>query len=168
MDENASKNEQEKIINIELTKLENFPNHPFKVVDWKLGELQLSISENGITTPFIVREKENSNYEMISGHRRKRVCELLGIESVPCIIRKLNDYEAVIQMVDSNIQREKISFSEKAFAYKMRLEAIKHQGKKEKVTSAQVGQKSENTSREEIAIQIGESREQIRRYIRLT
>ena len=166
MDENASKNEQEKIINIELTKLENFPNHPFKVVDWKLGELQLSISENGITTPFIVREKENGNYEMISGHRRKRVCELLGIESVPCIIRNLNDYEAVIQMVDSNIQREEISFSEKAFAYKMRLEAMKKQGTRSDLTFSQIGKKL--NSYEDIGKELGESRNQIHRYIRLT
>lgn len=125
-----------------------------------------SIKENGVLLPVIIRKKDNDRYEMISGHRRKFASKLAKLEKIPCIIKELTDEEATIIMVDSNMQREKILPSERAFAYKMKLEAIKHQGKKDK-TSAQDVQKSK-TSREIISDEEGKSRETIRRYIRLT
>lgn len=166
--DNLKNNEsvQEEIIDIEINKLENFPNHPFKVLDEGLEELQMSIKESGITTPLIVRKLENENYELVSGHRRKRACELLGITKLPCIVRNLTRDEAIIQMVNTNIQRESILPSEKAFAYKMKYDAIKHQGKRNDLTSTQLGSKLRTN--EEMGKDIGESREQIRRYIRLT
>ena len=120
-----------KIIKINLSKIDSFKNHPFKVnKDESLNELRDSIKENGLLNPLVVRRKENGRYEMISGHRRKLVFELSGIDESDCYIEKLNDDEATIYLVDSNIYRNKILPSEKAFAYKMKLEAIKHQGKK--------------------------------------
>ena len=162
----SNENVQEEIVEIEINQLENFPNHPFKVLDEGLEELQMSIKESGITTPLIVRKLENGNYELVSGHRRKRACELLGITKLPCIVRNLTRDEAIIQMVNTNIQRESILPSEKAFAYKMKYEAIKHQGKRNDLTSTQLGSKLRTN--EEMGKDIGESREQIRRYIRLT
>ena len=163
--DNTPKIEKEEILEIGITQIENFPNHPFKVVDESLEELKESINEYGITTPLIVREKPKGKYEIISGHRRKRACELLDIDKIPCIVRTFTDDEAVIQMVDSNIQREEILFSEKAFAYKMKLDAMKHQGK----TSNQLGWKlSENESAYKLGQEAGDSATQVRRYIRLT
>lgn len=128
-----------------------------------------SIKEEGFLHPLIVRKRQDGNYEIISGHRRKKASELANIKELPCIIRNLTDDEAIIQMVDSNMQREKILPSEKAFAYRMKLEAQKHQGKRTDLTSAQLGQKLENkTAREKVSDDVGESREQVRRYIRLT
>lgn len=166
---NALKNEKEQIVEIGVDKLEKFPKHPFKVEDGTLTEIMESITSIGITTPLVVREKDNGNYEIISGHRRKRACELLGIKDVPCVIRNLSDDEAIITMVDSNIQREEVLFSEKAFAYKMKLEAMSRQGKRTDLTSNQVGGKlNERESAYKIGQDIGESATQIRRYIRLT
>ena len=119
------------IIKIDLRMIDSFKNHPFRVEkDEALNELRNSIKENGLLNPLVVRRKENGRYEMISGHRRKLALELNGIHEADCYIVELNDDEATIYMVDSNIYRNKILPSEKAFAYKMKLEAIKHQGKK--------------------------------------
>lgn len=119
------------IVKIDLRKIDSFKEHPFKVENNEsLEELRNSIKENGLLNPLVVRKKENERFEMISGHRRKLALELNGITEADCYIEELNDDEAVIYMVDSNIYRNKILPSEKAFAYKMKLEAIKHQGKK--------------------------------------
>ena len=166
--ENASKEKKEDVEELGIDKLKHFENHPFKIVDEDLLELMESIAQNGITTPLVVRPIKDGNYEIVSGHRRKRACELLGITELPCIVRNMTRDEAIITMVDSNIQREEVLPSERAFAYKMKLEAMKHQGKKLESTSAQLVQKSENTSREAIGIEAGDSRETVRRYIRLT
>ena len=157
----------EKVVEIEISSIDDFPNHPFKVINNDdMKQMVESIKENGVLLPVIVRKKDNDRYEMISGHRRKFASKLAKLEKIPCIIKELTDEEATIIMVDSNMQREKILPSERAFAYKMKLEAIKHQGKKDK-TSAQDVQKSK-TSREIISDEEGKSRETIRRYIRLT
>lgn len=156
----------EKIQKISIKDIVSFPNHPFKVKDdEKMFETVESIKEHGVLVPAIVRPKADGTYEMVSGHRRKRACELAQIEEMPCIVRNLTDDEATIIMVDSNLQREEILPSERAFAYKMKLEAIKRQGKRNDLTSTQVVQK---LSVEIIADETGESREKIRRYIRLT
>ncbi len=156
----------ERIQKISITKISSFPNHPFKVRDdEKMFETVESIKEHGVLVPAIVRPKEDGTYEMVSGHRRKRACELAQIEELPCIVRNLTDDEATIIMVDSNLQREQILPSERAFAYKMKLEAIKSQGKRNDLTSTQPVQK---LSVEVIADEMGESRESVRRYIRLT
>ena len=121
----------EKVEEIEVSKITDFPNHPFKVQDDdKMDEMVKSVKQYGVILPVIVRPKEDGTYEMISGHRRKRACEIAGIKQIRCIVKDLSDDEAVILMVDSNIQREEILPSEKAFAYKMKLEALNHQGKK--------------------------------------
>lgn len=157
----------EKVVEIEISSIDDFPNHPFKVINNDdMEQMVESIKENGVLLPVIVRKKDNDRYEMISGHRRKFASKLAKLEKIPCIIKELTDEEATIIMVDSNMQREKILPSERAFAYKMKLEAIKHQGKKDKA-SAQDVQKSK-TSREIISDEEGKSRETIRRYIRLT
>ena len=156
----------EKIQNLPLNKIHDFPNHPFKVKDdEKMFETVESIKEHGVLVPAIVRPKENGTYEMVAGHRRKRACQLAQLEEIPCIIRNLTDDEATIIMVDSNLQREEILPSERAFAYKMKLDAMKSQGKRNDLTSTQLVQK---LSVEVIAEEMGESREKIRRYIRLT
>lgn len=156
------------ITNINIDDLENFKNHPFKVIEDNpdMEELLSSIKENGVIEPIIVRPTKEGKYEIISGHRRKKACELLGIKEIKCIVKNMTNDEAIINMVDSNLKREKILPSEKAFAYKMRLEAMKHQGKRNDLTSAPVGHKLK--SRDILAKQINESSEQVRRYIRLT
>ena len=157
----------EKVQEIDISKISNFPDHPFKVNDdEKMQEMVKSIKEYGVILPVIVRPKENGTYEMISGHRRKRACELAGVKQIRCIVKNLSDDEATILMVDSNIQREEILPSEKAFAYKMKLEAMKHQGKQLEITSDPMEQKL--TTREIIANENGESASNIQRYIRLT
>ena len=154
-----------------VSKITDFPNHPFKVQDDdKMDEMVKSVKQYGVILPVIVRPKEDGTYEMISGHRRKRACEIAGIKQIRCIVKDLSDDEAVILMVDSNIQREEILPSEKAFAYKMKLEALNHQGKKieleEDTTSTPVVSKLRTN--EILGNEVGESRENIRRYIRLT
>lgn len=151
---------------ISINNIDNFPNHPFKVKVSEEDEIVQSIKDVGVTTPILVRPKENGRYELISGHRRKMASELLGIDTVPCIIRDLTDDEAIIMMVDSNYQREKILPSEKAFAYKMKYDAIKHQGKRNDLTSCQVGTKLR--ADEKMAEDSMDSARQIQRYIRLT
>ena len=157
----------EKVRNIKISNISDFPNHPFKVVDNDdMEQLTESVKDSGILVPVIVRDKGNGQYEMISGHRRKRASELAGLETIPCIIKNLTDDEATIIMVDSNLQREKILPSERAFAYKYKLEALNHQGKRNDLTSAPLEHKLK--SRDVVAKESNESREQIRRYIRLT
>ena len=151
-----------------MTDLHPFKNHPFKVTDDEsMLETAESITKHGVLVPVIARPREEGGYELISGHRRKRASELAGKETLPCIVRNLDDDAATIIMVDSNIQRENILPSERAFAYKLKLEAIKHQGQRSDLTSGQVGQKSKY-SIEKIADQTGESYKQVQRFIRLT
>lgn len=150
---------------INIKDIDSFEKHAFLVnVDASLYELADSIKEIGLLNPIVVRKKQNGRYELISGHRRKLAMELIGMTEVDACIKQLNDDEAIIFMVDSNMYREKILPSEKAFAYKMKLNAMKHQGRK--ITSAQVVSKL--TTKELIGKQFGDSREQVRRYIRLT
>ena len=151
-----------KVEELPLTELTPFKNHPFKVKnDAEMAELMKSIAEAGVLSPALARPKEGGGYELISGHRRLAACKALGMDTMPVIVRKLTDEEAVITMVDSNLQREHILPSEKAFAYKMKYEALKHQG-----TSSQVGTKLRTD--ELLAQSSGDSRNQIQRYIRLT
>lgn len=151
-----------KVEEIPLTELTPFKDHPFKVKnDEEMTELMKSIADSGVLAPALARPKDGGGYELISGHRRLAACKALGMETMPVIIRNLTDEEAVITMVDSNLQREHILPYEKAFAYKMKLEAIKHQGK----TSTQLAQK---LSVELVGDAAGESKDQVRRYIRLT
>ena len=160
----------EKIEYIDIKSIKDFPNHPFKVVDdEKMEDLVSSIEKYGVILPVIVRPKSNGTYEIISGHRRKRACEIAGIKELKCLVKDLTDDEAIILMVDSNIQREEILPSEKAFAYKMKLEAMRHQGKRTDLTSTPLVEKLENeTSIGKLGREVNESTEQIRRYIRLT
>jgi len=158
----------EKVIDININEIDDFPNHPFKVIDNEEMKLMSeSIKDNGILVPVLVRKKDDGRYEMISGHRRKFASKLAGLDKIPCIVRDLSNDEATIIMVDSNMQREKILPSEKAFAYKMKLDALSHQGKRNDLTSVEIAQKSK-TSRQVIAEQVGESEDKIRRYVRLT
>ena len=161
----------EKVEFIDINKITDFPNHPFKVKnDDKMQDMVESIKEYGVILPTIVRPKENGTYEMVSGHRRKLACQLAGVDKIKCIVKNLSDDEATILMVDSNIQREEILPSEKAFAYKLKLDAMKHQGKRvdleENETLTPVVAKLRTD--EKLANEVGESRENIRRYIRLT
>jgi ParB family chromosome partitioning protein len=155
---------------IALSELHPFKSHPFKVLDdGQMQKLVDSIKENGVLSPAVVRPCSEGGYEIISGHRRKRACEIIGLKTMPAIIRKIDDDQAVISMVDSNLQRETLLPSERAFAYKMKLEAMKRQGKRSDLTCAQLGHKlSGIKSRDILAEQVGESRNQIQRYIRLT
>ncbi len=158
-----------KVVEITIDQLYSFHSHPFRVLDdEKMQETVESVREHGIISPLLVRPGKESGYEIISGHRRKRACELLGLKTVPCFIRKMTDEEATVAMVDSNIQREEPLYSEKAYAYKMKLDALNRQGKRVDLTSDQVGQKSAGkTSREMLADNSNESPTQIQRYIRL-
>lgn len=160
----------ERVQKIRITQISSFPNHPFKVKDdEKMFETVESVKQHGVLVPAIVRPKEDGTYEMVSGHRRKRACELAQIEEIPCIVRNLTDDEATIIMVDSNLQREQIMPSERAFAYKMKLDAMKRQGQRNDLTCNQVGYKlNGKKSVEVLAEEIGESKSQIQRYIRLT
>ena len=156
-----------KIRDIPLSEIDEFPDHPFKVLmDEDMEQLVESIKRNGVMTPATVRLKEDGRYELISGHRRKKACELAGLETLKCEVKDLTRDEAIIIMVESNLQRSVILPSEKAFAYKMRLEAMKRQGERTDLTSAPMVQKL--TSREKIAEKSGDSHEQVRRFIRLT
>lgn len=159
----------EKIRDIPLDLIDDFPDHPFHVRDDEdMVQLVESIKTNGVLTPAVLRQKEDGRYEIVSGHRRKRACELAGLTTLRSEIKDLTRDEAIVYMVESNFQRTTILPSEKAFAYKMRLEAIKRQGQRTDLTSATLLQKSGKTSREIIAENSGESHEQVRKYIRLT
>lgn len=155
-----------KIKDIPISDIDDFPDHPFKVKDDEdMMQLVESIKERGVITPATVRLKEDGRYELISGHRRKRASEIVGLDTLRCEVVELTRDEATILMVESNYQRSQILPSEKAFAYKMRLDAMNRQGQRTDLTSAPVGQKS---SREQLAEQSGDSHSQIQRYIRLT
>lgn len=155
---------REKVQEIPLDQIEDFPNHPFKIKeDEAMMEMAESIREYGVLVPALVRQKANGSYEMVAGHRRKCASRLAGMKEIPCIVRNLTDDEATIIMVDSNLQREKILPSERAFTYKMKLDAMKHQGKK---TSRPMGEKSISVN--ELSIEMPDSARQIHRYIRLT
>ena len=156
-----------RIYDIPLSEIDDFPEHPFQVkLDEDMDQLVESICDNGIITPVTLRQKEDGRYEMIAGHRRKKACEIAGFETIKAEIRDLTRDESIILMVESNLQRSTILPSEKAFSYKMRLEAMKRQGKRTDLTSVPLAQKS--TSREILGQAVGESQDQIRRYIRLT
>ncbi|MBQ4264759.1 MAG: ParB/RepB/Spo0J family partition protein [Clostridia bacterium] len=160
--------QRERITEIPLSQLHPFKNHPFKVLDdERMQDTAQSIREYGVLVPAIVRPREEGGYEIVAGHRRKRGCEIAGLDTMPVIIRELDDDAATLVMVDSNIQRETLLPSERAFAYKMKLDAIKRQGKRSDLTSGQVGQKLK-TSVDVIADQAGESTKQVQRFIRLT
>ena len=166
-DESRAEAALSKIRDIPLSEIDEFPDHPFKVLMGEdMEQLVESIKRNGVMTPATVRLKENGRYELISGHRRKKACELAGLETLKCEVKDLTRDEAIIIMVESNLQRSVILPSEKAFAYKMRLEAMDRQGKRNDLTSTPLVSKSR--SNEELADKVGESREQIRRFIRLT
>ena len=168
--EEKKKELKETIQSIPIEYIDDYPNHPFKIQDdEQMQKLIQSIQDYGVITPVVVRKKEDDRYELISGHRRKYACKFLGIEHLPVIVRDLSREEAVISMVDSNLQREHILPSEKAFAYKMKMDAMKRQGARTDLTSAPLVQKlPEQTTRAMIALENGESHEQVRRYIRLT
>ena len=158
------------VTDLSAAEISDFPNHPFKVrMDQSMVELADSVKQYGVLVPSLVRPMPDGSYQMVSGHRRKRAAELAGLPTVPCIIRELTDDEAIIVMVDSNLQREQILPSEKAVAYKMKLDAMKQQGMRTDLTSVPLAQKSgSKTSRQLLGEQVGESQDQVRRYIRLT
>ena len=166
----AAAAQEDRITLLPLSELHDFPNHPFKVRDDEaMQETAESIRQYGVLVPAIVRPREDGGYEIIAGHRRRHGSELAGLSAMPCIVRQMDDDTATILMVDSNIQRENILPSERAQAYKMKLEAIKRQGTRHDLTSDQLGQKlSGKTSREVIAENSNDSPTQIQRYIRLT
>ena len=170
-DESREEAKLSKIRDIPISEIDEFPDHPFKVLmDEDMEQLVESIKRNGVMTPATVRLKEDGRYELISGHRRKKACELAGLETLKCEVKELTRDEAIIVMVESNLQRSVILPSEKAFAYKMRLEAMKRQaGRPPKENYSPVGNNSEfATSSDELAEKVGESKNQIFRYIRLT
>ena len=158
------------VADIPLSLIDPFPGHPFQVRDdEEMERLAESIVENGVLVPLTVRASGPERYELVSGHRRKRAAELAGLESVPCIVRSLTDDEATIAMVDSNLQRETILPSERAFAYSMRLEAMKRQGQRTDLTCAQVAHKLDGRrSRDILAEELGVSKDKVQRFIRLT
>lgn len=167
-EESHADEQREKVQEILLSELHPFPNHPFKVVDdERMLDTADSIREHGVLVPAIARPRPDGGYELIAGHRRKCGCELAGLDTMPVIVRNLDDDASTIIMVDSNIQRESLLPSERAFAYKMKLEALNHQGKRAGLTSSQLGTKLMRTD-EILAEQSGTSRNQVQRYIRLT
>lgn len=165
--DNASR---ESVREIPLEEISDFPNHPFKVkMDESMADMAESVKQYGVLVPALVREKPEGGYEMIAGHRRKMASELAEKKEIPCIVRDLTDDEAVLIMVDSNLQREQILPSEKAFAYKMKLDAMKRQGQRTDLTSSPLATKLKGQRSDEIlGQQVGESKDTIRRYIRLT
>ena len=160
---------QPRVQEISIDLIDEFPNHPFKVrMDESMMEMADSVKQHGILVPAIIRPKEDGRYEMVAGHRRMTACMIAEKEEIPCIVRDLTDEEATIIMVDSNLQREQLLPSEKAFAYKMKLDALKRQGKRLDLTSDPVGSKLGFRSNEELASASPDSKTQIQRYIRLT
>ena len=168
--EDLKKNQLPKIFQIPLTEIDDFPDHPFKVkLDEDMDQLVESIKERGVITPITLRKKEDGRYEIVSGHRRRKACEIAGLETVPAEIKELTRDEAIILMVDSNLQRSTILPSEKAFSYKMRLEAMKRlPGRPSKENGVPVGPDLSGRSREILASESPDSNTQIQRYIRLT
>ena len=168
--EERDESKRETIMEIPLSQISDFPNHPFKVkMDESMSDLVESVKSYGVLSPIIVRTKDNGEYEMIAGHRRKRASELAGKDSIKCIVQDVTDDEAIILMVDSNLQREQLLPSEKAFAYKMKLDAMKRQGGRPKENGVPLGHHFlEGKSREILADNSPDSNTQIQRYIRLT
>ncbi len=165
--EQRDEEKRENVRDIAIAEISDFPNHPFKVkTDEKMLEMVESVKEHGVLMPALVRPKPEGGYEMVAGHRRKMASELAGKENMPCLVRNLSDDEAVLIMVDSNLQREEVLPSEKAFAYKMKLEAMKRQGRRTDLTSVPVGPKFRSNA--ELAKNSEDSITQIKRYIRLT
>lgn len=169
-DEERLSDTQERVQSLPLDRLTPFPNHPFKVLDdEKMQETVESIKERGVLVPILVRPTNDGNFEIVSGHRRHHASLLAGKTEIPAIVREMDDDTAILLMVDSNLQREELLPSEKAFAYKMKLDAMKRQGQRTDLTCARIAHKSDGIkSRDILAEQIGESKDQIRRYIRLT
>ena len=169
-DEERKVNKLPRIFDIPISEIDDFPDHPFKVkIDEDMDQLVQSIKERGIITPVTLRPKEDGRYEIVSGHRRKKACELAGLNTVKAEVREMSRDEAIILMVESNLQRSTILPSEKAFSYKMRLEAMKRQGQRTDLTSSPVGMKSDGKqSLDIIGEAVGDSRNQVHRYIRLT
>ena len=169
-DQERAENRLPKIFDIPLTEIDDFPDHPFKVrLDEDMEQLVESVKSRGVITPITLRRKEDGRYEIVSGHRRRKACELAGLATVPAEIKELTRDEAIILMVESNLQRSVILPSEKAFSYKMRLEAMKRQGQRTDLTSSPVGMKSDGKqSLDIIGEAVGDSRNQVHRYIRLT
>lgn len=154
------------IIEMKISELHPFQNHPFKVLDDELMQQTIdSIAQVGVLSPAVVRPDPGGGYEIISGHRRLHACKAIGLQTIPVIVKNLTDDEAVIFMVDSNLQRENILPSERALAYKMKMDALKHQGQREKSTSDQVGPKSWTAAK--LGAEVGDSATQVKRYIRL-
>ena len=169
-EESRAEDRLERVVNLNPAEISDFPNHPFKVrMDAAMQEMAESVKQYGVLVPALVRPKRSGGYEMVAGHRRKKAADLAGLAKIPCIVRQLTDDEATIIMVDSNLQREQILPSEKAFAYKMKLDAMKRQGQRTDLTCEPVAHKLKGMkSRDVLAEQVGESKDQIRRYIRLT
>ena len=168
-DQERAETKLPRIYDLPLDQIDDFPNHPFQVrMDEDMDQLVQSIKERGLITPITVRLKEDGRYEIVSGHRRKTACELAGLPTIKAEIREMTRAEAIILMVESNLQRSVILPSEKAFSYKMRLEAMKRQGQRTDLTSDPLGPKSGNRSNTELAESANESESQIKRYIRLT
>ena len=169
-DESRAEAALSKIRDSPISEIDEFPDHPFKVLmDEDMEQLVDSIKRNGVMTPATVRLKEDGRYELISGHRRKKACELAGLDTLKCEVKEFSRDEAIIVMVESNLQRTTILPSEKAFAYKMRLEAMNRQGKRTDLTCSPMGNKLQGKkSSDELAEKVGESKNQIFRYIRLT
>ena len=169
-DESRAESQLEKVVTLNPAEISDFPNHPFKVKqDVDMADMVESIKKYGVLVPALVRPKEDGGYEMVAGHRRKFAAALAGIAEIPCIVRSLTDDEATIVMVDSNLQREKILPSEKAFAYKMKLDAMKRQGERTDLTSSPLDNKFRGiTSAQQVSQKSGDSQPQIYRYIRLT
>ena len=160
---------EESAMEIEISKIHPFKNHPFKVLDdEKMQDLVESVKINGVLTPVLLRMDENEDYEMVSGHRRMHAAQLAVLTTIPAIVRELSDDDAIVTMVDANIQREELLPSEKAFAYKMKLDAMKRQGIRTDLTCVQNEHKSGKKSRELLGEQVGISSVQVTRYIRLT
>lgn len=158
-----------KIYDIPIELIDDFPDHPFKVrMDEDMDQLVESVKERGLITPITLRPKDDGRYEVVSGHRRKKACEIAGLSHVKADVREMSRDEAIILMVESNLQRSTILPSEKAFSYKMRLEALKRQGKRTDLTSGPVGPKLGERSNQQLAEQVGDSVKQVQRYIRLT
>ena len=157
------------VIDLPAAQISDFPDHPFKVrMDEEMEQMVESVRERGVLSPVLVRPMPDGSYQMVSGHRRKFASELAELPTVPCIVRELTDDEAIIIMVDSNLQRERVLPSEKAFAYKMKLDAMKRQGQRRDLTSSPVGTKLGTRSNQELAEQSPDSKTQIHRYICLT
>ena len=168
-DQERQENRLPKIYNIPLTEIDDFPDHPFQVrMDEDMDQLVESVKSRGVITPITLRKKDDGRYEIVSGHRRRRACEIAGFETIPAEIKELTRDEAIILMVESNLQRSVILPSEKAFSYKMRLEAMKRQGQRTDLTSDPLGPKLGSRSNNDLSEAVNESQTQIKRYIRLT